>query len=276
MWSSRLAISVISELPIALDNICALAAEHGSVVEACADGTAVLTITIPAASGKATEPYKIRLVSEGDHIEAFEEPPRRLPAACFERHIKFDGSFCLFWGLVDRIDPRTMPGAREWWRHLIGFLRNQRIAHRQRRWPGKFHARAHGQEAAMHQTRAEIAAEVIGRDFLAAMKDGAFSIRRNNQRLRLMLDDHRIADVDMSAEGSRVEVARTHRTDDARTFRIIHECYLRLTAVAHFTVAMFQREAAEKMFWQMVWKEDPTCCGTMDGCPLAPETRENR
>ena len=76
----------------------------------------------------------IRTRGEGQVSVRETDEARQLPAACPERHINGDGSFCL--GLSeDEPDITTAAGVDAWWRRLAGFLRLQVLADESRRWP---------------------------------------------------------------------------------------------------------------------------------------------
>ncbi|MFN3548471.1 MAG: E2 domain-containing protein, partial [Mesorhizobium sp.] len=117
---------------------------HAVVAVANGVGRTVADLRITDRSGKVT-------VSETVVGMAF-------PARCSERHIEWDGSFCI--GYRAGLGIRTVDEAVVWWGLLEQFLRLQRVASRTRRWPAR-QAIAHG-EAGPHHLRALEAARELG------------------------------------------------------------------------------------------------------------------
>jgi len=95
---------------------------------------------------------------------------RALPAGCPERHINYDGTFCL--GMVDDEPDLTMAaGVDRWWARLAGFLKLQILAEATGKWP-KENAWRHG-DAAVAQRELELL--VADRPWLADVPVAVFA-----------------------------------------------------------------------------------------------------
>lgn len=214
---------------------------HAVVAVVNGVGKTVADLRITANLGKVT-------VSETVVGTAF-------PARCSERHIEWDGAFCI--GYRAGLAIHTVDQAIVWWGLLEQFLRLQRIASRTRRWPVR-QAIAHG-EAGPHHLRALAAAGELGleEDYYQMLEGeskwfgGRFpklstdSQRLLNGRLRCPKGCTRRGKPILRRDCSKSEII----------YRLIQEERL--------------RRKKEQEFWNNERSRAVTCCGTMDNCPLS-------
>lgn len=85
---------------------------------------------------------------------------QRLPSFCPERHINFDGSFCLQYGKRDALRPENGEDVSVLWHLIYGFLELQVKAEVLGRWPSS-REWAHG-DAASHQQICEGILRCVG------------------------------------------------------------------------------------------------------------------
>jgi hypothetical protein len=128
----------------------------------------LLILDVPHADGVRLK-YRILVSANGPYLCAQEDPlARRLPEFCPERHIVADASFCMYWAGEQSFAVTDAATAGNWLSLLLNFLRLQRRAAKQRRWPNH-ETWAHGTDAARQQLRAERAAEKLGPELKAAV-----------------------------------------------------------------------------------------------------------
>lgn len=138
-----------------------------------------ITMVIPEPSGQSCE-FDLIATARGDRVTVRErEGARRLPTACPDRHINPGGSFCLGWGASDPSNVRDEATAQRWFSILMRYLLHQLAASKSGRWPGREHARAHG-DAARHQAEAEELVAQLGSDLAVDLYRGALSVSRDS------------------------------------------------------------------------------------------------
>lgn len=173
---------------------------------------------------------------------------RRLPRSCSERHINFDGTFCL--GL-DRATIVDEHGGRRFWETVRTYLLSQLFAEKHGRWPpGR--GLSHG-NAAYLQMRAEEAASAAGvADVYATALD--------HQQGWLAGDLPEV--VEAMADG-------THACSTRRPIgplQIQLGC-ARCAALANLVRLERERRRCEREFTAMsAWTR--ACCNTMPRCEL--------
>jgi hypothetical protein len=215
--------------------------------------------------------YRLTITVTGCLVSAGETVPARLPAFCPERHINQDGSFCLYWRAVDEIVLDGPGAARDWWETLLRFLQMQARAARLRRWPDR-RARAHG-AAAIHQLRAELAAERLGEPYVSDLAVGRLSViakGRGTERSGVQLLRAGRRRYSVWVQPMRVVNLRRRcvcPAGSARRPAILRSCGDHADAAARLALELYEMEEQERRFWAAV-KGSP-CCGTIDGCPLA-------
>ncbi|WP_188263125.1 E2 domain-associated cysteine-rich protein [Azospirillum tabaci] len=156
---------------------------------------------------------------------------------------------------------------------LFHRLRAQMYAERHRRWPSGA-GRAHG-EAAAPEAIAEAAAAAFGPAMLADLRAKRLTVRRiklgaGRTGLRLMRNDG-ILFVLGSGRDRIVGLGRPCSCGAGwHGPRAIGKCGDHAKRAAELVLAMAAMEEAECAFVETVRAQGRTCCGRMDGCPLAP------
>lgn len=254
-----------------LDILASCAADFGAVETARTRFELAVQLPVPLADGRS-HTYRLVIAIFGGAATAREEKPLLLPAFCPERHINRDGSFCLFWRAVDDIVIDSVSAARAWWETLIRFLQQQVRAARLRHWPDA-KARAHGEKAAVHQLRAERAADRLGAPFPDDLAAGRLTVGVSNSSVhgptvRLLRDARRLYSV-WHRERRVVNQRQPCLCPKGLQRRpvVLKSCGEHGRAAADLAIALQSMEEEERRFWKDF--DGAQCCGTMDGCPLA-------
>lgn len=215
--------------------------------------------------------YYIRIFVAGVSASAREVTPTLLPAFCPERHINVDGSFCLYWRAIDDIVIDGPDSALAWWETLVRFLQLQTRAARRRHWPDG-RGRAHG-AAAIHQFRAEQAAERLGDQLFTDMQDGRLSVAvrgsgAEGPAIRVLRDGQRIYATWLHSRRM-VNLRRPCVCAAGREPRppVIRSCGDHAAAATTLALELHSMAEQERRFWKDF--EGHPCCGTMNDCPLA-------
>ncbi len=217
--------------------------------------------------------HHLRLRLVGDRVAVAEAGDRLLPASCPERHINGDGAFCLGWN--DPLDSAVPDAAwaTAWWQRLWAFLCLQARAEKLRYWPGP--AWPHG-DAASHQQQAEEAAGSLSPALKDALENGALRMRRLTRSSRkgepifqLLQGD----DVLWPFWGDPLRPINKQRAcpcphGDIKRHRRLKTCGNHAGALQTLATALMNRDLEEARFWAGL--KAGVCCGTMDGCALAP------
>lgn len=231
-----------------------------------------LDIALPVTLSDGRCPvYHLRVSVAGESASAKEVTPTLLPAFCPERHINADGSFCLYWRAVDDIVIDGPDSALAWWETLVRFLQLQTRAARRRRWPDG-RVRAHG-AAAIHQFRAERAAERLGDQLSTDMQDGRLSVAMcgsgaEGPAIRVLRDGQRIYATWLRSR----RVVNLRRPcvcpagGEPRP-RAIRSCGDHAAVAVTLALELHSMAEQERRFWKVF--EGHPCCGTMKDCPLA-------
>lgn len=231
-----------------------------------------LDIALPVTLSDGRCPvYRLHVSIAGKSASAKEVTPTLLPAFCPERHINADGSFCLYWRAVDDIVIDGPKSALAWWETLVRFLQLQTRAVRRRHWPDGG-GRAHG-EAAIHQFRAERAAERLGNPLSTDMQDGRLSVAirgsgAEGPAIRVLRDGQRVYATWLRSKRV-VNLRRPCVCPAGREPqpRIIRSCDDHAGVAATLALELHNMAEQERRFWKVF--EGRPCCGTMDDCPLA-------
>jgi hypothetical protein len=247
-------------------------AYHAQLIDV-ASGYATFAVTPPTVSGRPATTFRVHVEPVGDTVKVREERPKLLPSVCPERHISYDGSFCLYWPEIEPITTLEPAGAEAWWGKLLVFLKRQQTATAQRRWPGRSDARAHGPEAARNQMVAEKAASELGRRFRGLLNEARLtSVRRTvggEPRLRLFLDGRRLVTVKEPRLQLMTRRSRC-KCDHADDLCLpICACGRHEDALKDLAIALYRWRKAESDFFQAYRVQGVKCCGTLDDCPLA-------
>ena len=227
----------------------------------------LLILDVPHADGVRLQ-YRVLVSANGPYLFAQEDPAaRRLPEFCPERHIVADGSFCMYWPGELSFAVTAAVSAGNWPSLLLTYLRLQRRAAKQRRWPNH-KTWAHGTDAARQQLRAERAAEKLGPEVETAVADrdlkatsdaaGTLRVRMGGRPLfsvwkspnRFDPSGHRLTCACEFGSGSKQKAIHGRRA------KLLEE-------TAH---ALMMWAEEEKRFW--AYHQDRVCCGTIENCPL--------
>lgn len=214
---------------------------HAMVAVANGVGRTVADLRITDQSGKVT-------VSETVVGTAF-------PARCSERHIEWDGAFCI--GYRAGLAIHSVDQAVVWWGLLEQFLRLQRVASRTRHWPVR-QAIAHG-EAGPHHIRALEAAREVG------LEEDYFQMLEGEPRW-FAGRFPKLAQASDRLLNGRLPCPK----GCTRKGKPILRCDCQKTEVI---CRLLREERLRRKKEQEFWKDErtlgATCCGTMDDCPLA-------
>lgn len=249
----------------ALGFVVQQAADLGGVVANQTSREAELDIPVTLVDG-STLTYRLRVSASGDRLTVGEASPAHLPGCCPNRHINWDGTFCITWSSHSPIRVTDAESAALWWRTVYRFLQEQHRAGRKRRWPGKDDW-AHG-DAAREQLRSEEAARRLGGDYPARLSGGRLRVTKRRHFYRLSTTQGQPL-YSVWIEHRRVAMVRQHcLCPRGRTKRsILRSCGDHASAAVELVLGMVGREKAERAFWHQL--RGQPCCGTMDDCPLA-------
>lgn len=204
-------------------------------------------------SGKPVGAVALIIRSVAGQIRVSERSAgRRWPTGCPERHINYDGTFCVGEGPIN--SPQIADDAQIWWEALGNFLAGQRFADRRHEWP--YPRSLHHGDASKHQVELERLAK--GTEFEAdvlralELRTGWFA----NQSERPHRTEPRLTNLrnpcPLGCAKGKNRIAKRKCKRKEQMFRLLREEYL--------------RRRAEKKFWASYPRK--ICCGTMDGCPL--------
>lgn len=207
----------------------------------------------PKLSGAPGDRFDLLIDTDAPEATVFEAVVgTRLPSTCPERHINYDGSFCL--GLR-RSAIISREQAETFWQTLRGYLLAQQFAERHGRWPpGR--GLSHGYEAADCQIAAEQAAARCGlaSDYAAAL---------DHQAGWLAGPLPKVYPADSCNH------ALAPEPDDSNKLGLMQGC-MTCDAIAELFQHEWARRAADGAFVRMARMARP-CCGTMPNCPLRAE-----
>lgn len=257
-----------SEKALAL--IAGCTPEFGATELGRSDGKLLLSLPVPLADGRAPV-FSLSIAVIGASAVAREITPTLLPAFCPERHINRDGSFCLYWRAVDDIVIDGPEAARAWWETLVRFLQLQIRAARLRQWPDG-QGRAHG-AAAVHQLRAESAAQRLGEPFPSYLADRRLTVAvrgagSQGPAVEVLRDGQLLFAVWMRS-GRVVNLRRpcVCPAGSRRRPTVLRSCGDHAEKAASLAIELHRMRKAEKSFWD--YFRGAPCCGSMDDCPLA-------
>jgi hypothetical protein len=226
---------------------------------------------VPRASGAVSE-FHLVAEADGAAVDVREDGAslRRLPSFCPERHINFNGTFCLFWREGENIPVHDLDSARRWFGTLIKFLYAQFYAERRRKWPVGA-GRAHG-NAARHQVRAEAIAAEFGDDLLSNLVAGRLTVQKQKlstggTSLRLLRDGKRL--FAMREHSGVVNLRSPCPCGGQKNGRPLlrRRCGKHATLAAELVRELIAMEEAERAFWTSL-PSNARCCSTMQACPL--------
>jgi hypothetical protein len=176
------------------------------------------------------------------------------PARCSERHVQWDGTFCIGYQAGEGIS--TADAATVWWGLLEQFLRLQRVASRTRRWPVR-QAVAHGAAGPHHLAALQAARELgLEEEYYRTLEgepawfSGQFP--RVNTTATKLLNGRLPCPKGCTKMGK--PILRRNCTKAEVVCRLLSQERL--------------RQKTEREFWQSLIEAGTDCCGTMEGCPL--------
>ncbi len=246
------------------DWIAAQAAANEATVVARDRGTLWVDVRLRRTDGRVV-PFRLRIEAPQPVVTVREDPAKRLPTECYERHITPGGWFCMNWHTADPLEVRDPESAGRWWATLLGYLRRQERAAKSGRWPGK--AWAHG-KAAQAQWDAERAAQGLGRAYADALAEGRMTVTSGRGRsgtdfLELRIDGRKGWSVWKTA--GRVATLR-QACLCGRSRRALADCGEHASQAAVLVLALVRWRAEEERFWRS--NKGSSCCGTIKTCPL--------
>jgi hypothetical protein len=237
--------------------------------------------TLTGACGDRLE-VELRVLRPGGRFETFsliiddsksvprvrETEPGRLPASCLERHINYDGSFCLAWSGEGNGNISDEAQARAFWTNLEKFLNSQLAASKTGRWPGQQNARAHG-AAAAHQDRAEKICERLGADMLRDLKCGKLSVAVDRtwhkDRLTLLRDGQTIA---KTKKNKKTPFWVAKFCPCGTSSAAATKCSDHAGLLAALSDNIFRWRAEHEAYVHSAIRDGQRCCGTMERCEL--------
>lgn len=245
-----------------------VASDYRATLRAVPEGaTAVMTVVRP---GDSAHTFHLALTFTANQVSVCELPGHStLPPFCPDRHINGDGSFCLGWGPDN---PNTIvdeASARRWWAAVYQFLSRQAGANARGVFAGAELGRAHG-DAAIHQAKAEQAAERLGTAFAKRVAEGRFVIREDPRpgRHRLELWNGTAERLARVSTRSKAFVGRTTCPCVATTAPDISACDDHAQTLVTFILEQHACELANKKHLDAYVAAGYACCGTLRKCGL--------
>ncbi|MCW2363168.1 E2 domain-containing protein [Sphingobium sp. B10D7B] len=206
----------------------------------------------PLPSGSATPAIIVRVGADKWFLFVSERTPgEKLPQRCPELHINPNSRFCLGRASYHVDRPAEVEA---FWQALGEYLVNQHHAARRRRWPaGRW--LSHGPDAADRQAEVEALAAAHGLDaeYAACMENDEGWIAekvRAGGRITMGQECPRGC---VDGDGEPVPFRKCDR-------RAVLQRILKLELA---------RRAGERSFFQALRGRGISCCGRIDGCPLA-------
>lgn len=252
----------------AIDLIDQAAPDFGGSCSRITVSSALLQLPIQLVDGRVLQ-YRLVLQQNGERVTAREETPNHLPASCPERHINYDGTFCLYFPAANQLTVTDNTSAIAWLETLYKYLKLQERARVQRKWPNA-DAWSHG-GAAHHQLRALKAASALNENIAAAVAESQVVLTRKKSKGRSILEVWVEGDHLYSVwEIHKRVINQTKRcfceTSGLRKPKRLRRCGDHAIQAAELALAMRDWENEEKRYWDSM--RDHTCCGTCDSCPL--------
>jgi hypothetical protein len=203
-------------------------------------------------------------LKDNSTVSIKETTSKTLPSCCPQRHINYDGTFCLGLNDIRIIDSLS---AIEWWKTVIKFLQIQKRVSKKRSWIGS--EWAHG-DAAKYQHEAESLVVQLGSDFIKFLKEKKFKVIKKiipNRGSALRLYANTTLVYAVWEIESRVANTRQRCVCMQRPRRRMRSCKNHASICAQLVISIWNMQLAEEKFWELF--KDQKCCGTIDYCPLA-------
>jgi hypothetical protein len=246
-----------------------IAPDFGGICVQVCDQVGSLSLPIRLVDGR-TIPYSLELQDYDGVVSVREEVAKHLPEFCPERHINYNGTFCLSYSPVQSLKIEDEVTARVWMETVYKFLKLQERVRLQRKWPND-KAWAHG-GAAHHQLRAQTAASVLGHKIINALSSQKLSVRRRYSKGRAVLElIHRGDCLYRVWEVTKKVVNQRKRCfcgrSGLRRPNALRKCADHGERAAELVLALHEWGLEEKQYWESMRGKD--CCKTCDACPLA-------
>ncbi|MFT0548052.1 E2 domain-associated cysteine-rich protein [Allopusillimonas ginsengisoli] len=248
------------------------APDFGGTYTSINGSSGILDLLILLVDGRHIK-YRLLLEQVEKQVSVREESREHLPAFCPERHINYDGTFCLYYPAAGKLEVDDAPSAIAWLETLYKYLKLQDRAKRQRKWPdaGSW---AHG-GAALHQLRALEAASALKHDIANALKQGHIILKRRKSKgrpiLEIWIENNRIFGV---WERHKRVINQSRRcfclSNGSRRPKKLRRCNDHAQQAAELALAMRDWEDEEQRFWDGM--KGKSCCGSCDNCPLPLES----
>lgn len=252
----------------AVNLIAHVAPKFGGTCASTSETSGILDLSILLVDGRNTK-YRLVLKQEGKQLSVREESPTHLPAFCPERHINYDGTFCLYYPAAGTLEVYDETSATSWMETLYKYLKLQDRAKRQRKWPNTS-AWAHG-DAALHQLRALNTASALSPDIANAVKNDQITLKRRKSKsrpiLEIWIENIRIFSV---WEHSKKVINQSRQcfchSSGAKKPKKIRRCNDHAKQATLLAFAIRDLQIEEQRFWDSM--NNMPCCGTCDNCPL--------
>lgn len=245
-----------------------VAPDYGaSLLLAPEGGRAAITVVRP---GGERYTFQLVLSFNADQVSVRELPEHAtLPAFCPDRHINGDGSFCLGWGRDHPSAIGDEAAARRWWASVYQFLTRQVGANARGVFAGAEQGWAHG-DAAVHQAKAEQAAQRLGTAFAERAAAGEFVVRKDPRpeggRLELWCGVDRLARV--STRSRTLVGSRAVCPCGSVPMRDVSACGDHAEALATFMLESHACKVADKKYLDACAAAGYACCETLQTCGL--------
>jgi hypothetical protein len=244
-----------------------VAVEFGATLKAVGGDRMEVELRVPRPGGRF-EAFSLIIENSQNGPKVRETEPRRLPASCLERHINYDGSFCLGWSSGGNGTISDEAQARVFWTNLEKFLNSQLAASKTGRWPGQQNARAHG-AAAAPQDRAENICAHLGAHMLRDLKRGKLTAevdrRWHKERLTLLRDGLPIARTKKNKKAPFwvAKVCPCGTSPSPAT-----KCSDHAGLLAALSNDILQWRTEHQAYVYSAVRDGQRCCGTMERCEL--------
>lgn len=254
----------------AFNLIARFAPDFGGVCTVDSDSSAILELPIRLVDGRVLQ-YRLRLRRSDESVYVQEEQPTHLPSFCPERHINYDGTFCLYYPAASRLTVTDEVSAIAWLETLYRYLKLQERARVQRKWPNN-EVWAHG-NAAHHQIRASTAATALNGEFSAALEQNQIALQRRRSKGRAILEIrvrgvHAYSVWESYRRVINLKQRCFCRASGLRRPKTLRRCGLHAKQAVELAFALRDWQSEEDRYWQSM--QDRNCCGSCDNCPLSP------
>lgn len=232
------------------------------------ESTVLLKFNLLLADGREIY-YEILVEAVGQALTAKEYTTRNLPSFCPDRHINYDGSFCMYWEGDTQFTIRDEQDAIAWFETLLQFLKLQVRAEKKKAWPNDDYW-SHG-DAAKYQQLCYQAAQGISEDFVQYLKNKTITTKyckaRNKQGdfIKVYLYQKHFYTIWVDHK----KTAALKSKCFCKSGKKLKKCLNHAELSFKFAESLENWKKAEDEFWHWIkQKKDVVCCGTLKNCPL--------